>query len=1023
METRPQPRFRRLRIAALVMVGLVVLWGVVGGLILPPLARHLIAKNATERLGRDVVVDRVSVNPYTLEATVEGMRVLEPDRKTDFVSFERLDVNGSASSFYRFAPVVDRVTLTGLKVNLVRDAENHYNLTDILERLQAAAKAKAASEKGKAPGEPARFALSNIRLVNAAIDFDDRPVARKHRVSDIHFSVPFVSNLPRHLKEYVEPSFAANVNGSPVLLTGETLPFENTLSTHFTFDASAVDVRRYLAYLPTRLPVRVESGTLDAHITVKLTQAAGKDPSIEVAGTAGLRDVALAHADGRLAQVAALEVDLASLDPMALKARVRSVRLRDVAAMEDLARVPLLEVGDMDLDMRQKTIHVASLTTRDGAVSLKRGRDGAIVMPAFVAATDVPAQPEPASAPAAEPAAAAPQWKVSLDKLSLAGYQVTLADAAVKPAATHRIALQSVEATELSNDKGASGKAIVKLGLERGGSLDVDAAFALEPMLVTAKLDARALDLVPFRPYMTQFSTVQLKSGAASARGTLVLKGKPAALQVAYNGIAEVSRFATFDTTSSEDLLNFRSIRTSGIDFTYAPDAPLGLTVAEIVVDRVYSRLVLNPDGKLNVQQLRTATPEAPEAPAAANPEPRPRNVRIDRITFVDGRLNFTDHFIRPNYSADVGELQGSVTGLSSEPSSRAAVDLKGRYDATSPVTIAGTVNPVAGDLFADIAAKGADIELPKLTAYSQRYAGYGIKEGRLTLDVKYHIENGKLDGRNNIMIQSLTFGDKVEGPDATTLPVLFAVNLLKDDKGQIALELPISGSLSDPQFEIGGLITQVLGTLLKKAVTSPFSLLAAAFGGSGGSGSPAASNAGAKEGGGAAGDNGDLAYVDFDPGQSDLDAGDVRKLETMARALQGRPGLTLSLAPHADAAADLRALRFASLQRAIAGEGGKPVDDAAYPAAVRAAYVRAKLPGDPKELSVAAMETALMDSQPVGDAEVQALSRRRVEGVRTYLVDKGQLGAQRVVLADAGAAEAPPANGARASRVDFALR
>jgi uncharacterized protein involved in outer membrane biogenesis len=99
-----------------------------------------------------------------------------------------------------------------------------------------------------------------------------------------------------------------------------------------------------------------------------------------------------------------------------------------------------------------------------------------------------------------------------------------------------------------------------------------------------------------------------------------------------------------------------------------APQAPLALAVGEIVVDRVYSRLVVHPDGKLNVQQLRTATPEEPEAPAVAAADPRPRNVRIDRITFIDGRLNFTDHFIRPNYSADVGELQGSVVGRRRSP-------------------------------------------------------------------------------------------------------------------------------------------------------------------------------------------------------------------------------------------------------------------------------------------------------------------------------------------------------------------
>src|SRR5205085_174457 len=366
-------------------------------------------------------------------------------------------------------------------------------------------------------------------------------------------------------------------------------------------------------------------------------------------------------------------------------------------------------------------------------------------------------------------------------------------------------------------------------------------------------------------------------------------------------------------------------------------------------------------------------------------PDPRARNVRIDRITFVDGRLNFTDHFIKPNYSADVGDLQGTVTGLSSAPDSRADVDLKGRYDSASPVLISGTVNPLRGDLFADIAAKGQDIELPKLTAYSQRYAGYGIKEGRLTLDVKYHLDGGKLDGRNNITLDQLTFGDKVESPDAVQLPVLFAVNLLKDADGRIALEVPISGSLEDPHFEIGAVITQVLGNLLKKAVTSPFSLLAAAFGGSGGGGDGKAAPANAQPGAGASQD--DLAFVDFAPGRSDLDDGDVRKLQTMARALQGRPGLTLEMTPRLDGDRDLAALRYAALQEMLAA-GGKATDAAAYPAAVRAAYAQAKLPGDPKDLSVAAMETALMQKADIGEAQLAALREQRAARVRGWLVD-----------------------------------
>lgn len=1000
MEASPRPT-RRWPVPVFAALVLVALWGVIGGLVLPALAKHLIAQHATEELGRPVTVERVSVNPYTLDASVEGLRILDADRTTPLLTFDRLDVDASYASLYQWAPVIDRLTLTGLKAHLVRDAENHYNLTDILGRLQARIKARAARARGEASAAdkaPPRFSVSNIRLVDAAVDFDDRPVGRRHEVTEILVSIPFLSTLPRHLKEYIAPSFAAKVNGAPVLLTGETMPFEDTLRTHFTLDVNALDVRKYLAYVPMPIPAKVDSGSLDAHVTVRFTQRVGKAPSVDVAGTAALSDVAVTGDSGKLLRFARLETELASFDPFGGKARVGVVKLVGADALGEDLKVGAFEADGIDVDLHERSAHVASITTRKGGVNLRRARDGSFEMPRISNAA-----PEPADSPPPAP------WRVAIDRATLADYQVVLADAAVQPAAKHTVTVQSVEATGLTNEGGFRGQAAARLGLERGGSLDVDTTFALEPLQVEAKLDARNVDLVGLRPYVAQFATVSLKSGAASARGEITMKGE----RIAYKGTAEVARFHAYDTVGREDLLKFQAIRSSGIDFAWAPDAPLALAVGDIVVDRVYSRLVVRPDGKLNVQQLRTATAEEPEAPAQANPEPRPRNVRIDRITFVDGRLDFTDHFIRPNYSADVGDLQGAVTGLSSAPESRANVDLKGRYDGTSPVIIAGTVNPLRGDLFADIAAKGQDIELPKLTAYAMRYAGYGIKEGRLTLDVKYHIEEGKLEGRNNITLDQLTFGDKVESPDAVQLPVLFAVNLLKDENGRIALELPISGSLDDPKFAVGAVIAQVLGNLLKKAVTAPFSLLAAAFGGGGGAaGAPAT-------GSGSAAAPDDLAFVEFKPGHADLDAASLRKLQTMARALQGRPGLTLVMSPRMDAERDLAALRWQALQEMLKADGKVPADDA-YPAAVRKAYAKAKLPGDPKELSVAAMETALMEKTQVGDAELAALREQRARSVREWLVGEGKLPAERLVLAGADGSGTAPAH---ATRVDFSLK
>jgi hypothetical protein len=285
---------------------------------------------------------------------------------------------------------------------------------------------------------------------------------------------------------------------------------------------------------------------------------------------------------------------------------------------------------------------------------------------------------------------------------------------------------------------------------------------------------------------------------------------------------------------------------------------------------------------------------------------------------------------------------------------------------------IAGTANPLAGDLFLDIAAKGENIDLTKLSAYSARYAGYGITDGRLTLDVKYHVENGKLDGRNRILIDQLAFGEKVESPEATKLPVLFAINLLKDKNGRINLVLPVSGSLEDPKFDVMAVVSQIFSPM-KTAQTSPFSLITAG-----------------------AGDGDDLAYVEFEPGLSALTPQAEKKLAALVKVLDDRPGLKLELASRIDEAKDLEALKRAALEQRMAAA--------------------------PKDLSKEAREKLAAQPVEIAPQELARLAAQRAELVKGYLCATDRLPAERVVVAT-GPSKPAGETKAHLSRVDFALR
>src|SRR4051812_1277989 len=260
--------------------------------------------------------------------------------------------------------------------------------------------------------------------------------------------------------------------------------------------------------------------------------------------------------------------------------------------MQGAWRVAAATAGDIALDLGKHVVRVASVETRGGRFALERMPDGAIAMPHLPPSHDDT------------------KWTVTVARMAASDYDVALQDRGVRPAVTHEVAIASLEGRDLSTERGFNGQATLKARLERGGSLDVQATFALVPLELKATVDARGIDLVPARAYVAHFPSVALKSGLVSVKGTVSLQDRGGALRITYDGDAEVDRFATFDTLNREELLNWRKVKTTGIKLDFAPGAPPRLAIADVDVEGAYSRLFVNPEGKLNVQQLISATPD-----------------------------------------------------------------------------------------------------------------------------------------------------------------------------------------------------------------------------------------------------------------------------------------------------------------------------------------------------------------------------------------------------------------------------
>ncbi len=391
-------------------------------------------------------------------------------------------------------------------------------------------------------------------------------------------------------------------------------------------------------------------------------------------------------------------------------------------------------------------------------------------------------------------------------------------------------------------------------------------------------------------------------------------------------------------------------------------------------------------------------------------------------MTLQGGTVNFSDFFVKPNYTVNVTKIVGSVKGLSSAAGTLADMELRGSYGNAAPVEVSAKLNPLAAKAHLDLKGEIRGVDLTTLSTYSGKYAGYAIDKGKLSLYVTYKLADNQLNAENRVFLDQLTFGDKVDSPDATSLPVKLAVALLKNGRGEIDINLPISGSLDDPDFSVGGIIVRVIVNLFVKAVTSPFALLGSLFGG-----------------------GAELSNVEFDAGYATLAPAAVKKLEALAKAMNDRPALKLEVAGRVDPETDREGSKRAAIDRAVRAEklkeqvkkgieGGSvdtvTVDAKEYPEYLQRAYKAAKFPkprnliGLQKDLPVEEMEKLMLANLPVGEEDLRLLAERRAEAVQAWLVEQGKVPMERVFLMPPKLGRDDKGDGkASSSRAEFSLR
>ncbi|HKT65379.1 MAG TPA: DUF748 domain-containing protein [Burkholderia sp.] len=798
--------------------------------------------------------------------------------------------------------------------------------------------------------------------------------------------------------------------------------------TKLTVDALALPALQ--PYLGEATRARVLDGTLGASVNAKADW--GKTPLD--------------------AQVADSTVSLKSLKLATPDAKAPAIVLPEASAK--IAKV----------DVAARTAEIASVDATGLALDVQRLKDGKIDL----AALAQPAQPAvPRRTVARKAEAAAPSWHYRIDALNVKGSSANFTDLSTPRPVKLAIKPLDLSVQKLSDDMTKPLPVQLKATLNRKGSLNVSGDVTAQPLKLGLKINGNRLDAAAFEPYFGSVLNATIASALLNAQGNLTFAQVKDTPRATYRGDVALVDVRMLDKATSDPFAGWRSLALSNVKVNY-DEKGTDVDAARVTFSNFYGRVLLDAQGRLNLKDVvakesgpaqsltrdasktepvplspgvtppakaqvaqaasaaaaqQASAPGAASAAVVVKAAPAPQNpvrMHFGQLVLQSGRVTYTDNFIKPNYTANLVAITGTVGAFGTDSTTSAPVDVAANLAGNGPISIKGSVNPLIDKPALDLTATAHDIELTNLTPYSAKYAGYPITKGKLNVDLHYQLANDQLSANNHIFIDQLTFGDHVDNDTATKLPVKLAISLLKNTRGQIDVNLPVSGSLSNPEFSIGGLIWHAVLNLIAKAVTSPFTLLANAFGGGGGE---------------------DLGYVEFAPGSYQLTDAQQKKLDTVVKMLTEKPSIRLDLIGRVDPAKDTPGLRDAYVERLVRqqklkdvigqGESVDPMSVKVAPAEYTKYLTRAykdadfkkprNLIGLQKTLPDADMKQALADHAPADDNALRTLAQQRAQAVRQYL--DGKIDASRMfVVAPKLDAKGIEDKGAT-TRVDFGLQ
>lgn len=958
------PKFK---IAAFITGGLFASYVVLGYYLLPTLIKSQLPSLIQQQTGSKPSLASVRFDPFAFRLSLGKFELLEPKGQL-LVRFEEFYIDIAAlESIKQATLVVDKVLLNKPVVRIAKDKNGAFNFTGLFK-----------DDNNAKPEDGKIFPLNiaKLSITQGQLDWEDAHFnnPEKETIYPINLVIENLST---------QTGNPANLGLTLELQSGGNLAWQGTVSLAPLSSSGHINLDK------VQLP-RIRALALQDFLPVDLQ--GHEQFSADYQADYADRNFNLSISQGKF--------------------ELHDLQATEISQNIALVKMPKLAANGIGFNLEKHQLSIASILVTDGEAK------------AWINPEREPDLPATGTTPAANRQA---PWHINIDSIAVDNFGLSLEDRSLKKPITLTAKPINLKLTNFSTTPGTSLPFQLNAGLNETGSIKIDGSAVVEPLSAQVAVDAKGISLEKFQAYVDKYARLDIIDGALAVDGKIsVAKSAENKLTAKFTGNTQITDLLTRDQLKNKDFVKWDNLSLNNIDAEYPANQ---YSAESLIIKKPYARVVIKKDKTLNFDDIAIkSAPPSPLQQVKAIPLPTQKEslqslqkptFKLGKIQVIDGSSDFADLSLILPFAAQIKNLNGGASGISTEQKSTIKADLKGTAYDLAPVDVKGEISPYLGVY--DVNVNFTGMPMPLISSYMVQFAGYKVEKGKMSLGLNYKVANKELTASNNILIDQFELGEKVENPNAVSLPLELAVALMKDSDGKIKMHVPITGSLEDPKFSVRHIVVDALVNAISKIATSPFRALASLVG-----------------------SEQDLSTISFTAGDAVLSKPETHKLDDLVKALKTRSILKLEIKGAAFQEQDWPAVSddalYDQLKRIKAAEvnkqGGRKtraeyvvISDQDYrrlmeqlfvekfpqlvkkPLLGRVYLIDSKADSNTDEFYAVAKEKLSAIIKPE-EQRLKSLAAERAQTIANYIVQKGGIANERVFILDTAIDPAREGNG-----------